>query len=481
MSTFTDRIKLVFEAATGQATAGVAALDRSLESAGKTTTGFTGTLNRVGGALDVMGPQVLATAGAAFVGFGIKAVKAFQDSAIAASDLADATGLTTEEASRWQEVAGDAGVSTEALASAVGKMNKAAGKGELHKLGIDAQGTNEQFLATIQYLDGITDAGKREVEGTKLLGKGWSELAPLIQDAAGARADLAAVSDEQVFDDLEVARAKSIRDLTDQISDAFGRAQLAAGGYFAGVIEGAGDLGKLITDGADKTSLWGKAWGVAKWNLERALEPVITLGTALPELADHMNEQEAAATKAADGIRSLRAAGVEEAETLDDVTAATVTATDATDKLRNAMLKGRSAARDYRGAQADATEALLIYMSKGAQPAASDTDTFAAAIDGLADAALNTPGGMAAALGSIGDLQRSTQRGSPAWSALEDLRVQLLTLQQPTLIKVDVDARRAQVQLDSLNRQLRDLAAGTTITASTSVRAGIRRNGVAFN
>jgi hypothetical protein len=480
MSSFTDQIRLVFEAVTGQATAGVARLDRELDKAGKTTDGLKGYVNRLGGALDAIGPQALAGAAAAVAGLGIKSVKVFQDAAIAAADLADATGLTTEEASRWQEVAGDAGVSTDALASALNKMNRTAAGGGLKSVGIQAQGANEQLIAVMQYLNGIDDAGKRAAEGTRILGKGWAELAPLIADAADARKNLADVSDEQVFDAAEVARAKAIRDITDQISDSFDRAKLAAGGYFAGVIEGASDIGGMISKAADSTSLWGKAWRFGANNVKLALDPVIQLGTALPELADHLNEQEAAADKAAAAVGSLRAADRDLEDATVDVGDAVESTSKKYDELRDSMLKGRDAARDLRSAQRDATEALLIYMSKGTAPAIADTDEFAASIDKMADAALATPAGMSAALNSIDDLQRSTQKGSPAWSALEDLRKQLLNLQQPTVIAIDVDTRQAQVQLDILRRAIRDTANG--VNEIPGIRASIRRNGksVAF-
>jgi hypothetical protein len=88
---------------------------------------------------------------------------------------------------------------------------------------------------------------------------------------------------------------------------------------------------------------------------------------------------------------------------------------------------------------------------------------------------------MAGALHSIDDLQRRSEKGSPAWQALEDLRLQLLGLKTSnTIIAVDVDTRAAQVKLDQLRRAIRDTAAGTIAVTSASTRAAIRRNGNAW-
>ena len=52
-----------------------------------------------------------ATSAAAAIGaFAVKSVKDFQDLALAAGKFGDATGLTSEQASRFIEVAGDVGV-----------------------------------------------------------------------------------------------------------------------------------------------------------------------------------------------------------------------------------------------------------------------------------------------------------------------------------------------------------------------------------
>ena len=61
-------------------------------------------------------------AGAALLEVGNK----WEEAANQAGNMATATGLTTQEASRWAVVARNADVDTTALATSMGKMNKAA-------------------------------------------------------------------------------------------------------------------------------------------------------------------------------------------------------------------------------------------------------------------------------------------------------------------------------------------------------------------
>jgi hypothetical protein len=161
----------------------------------------------------------LTAAGAVAVTFGAKAVQAFQDTALGAGKMADATGLAVSEASRWREVAGDLGVSAEAVTTGLNRMNRAAASGELAKLGITTANTNEQFVRVLGYLDSIPSAAKRASEGTRLLGKGWQELAPLVAKAGELRQRLAEVSEQKVIDDDERRKAERLRDSLDALKD----------------------------------------------------------------------------------------------------------------------------------------------------------------------------------------------------------------------------------------------------------------------
>jgi hypothetical protein len=176
--------------------------------------------------------------GGALAAAGFAAAKSFESAAIAASDMADATGLSVEQASRWQEVARDTGVSTEALSAAVNKMNREAAGGGLRALGISAQGTNDQLLAVLTYLNKIPDANRRAAEGTRLLGRGWQEIAPLIAGAADDRERLAAVSRSRCSTPPTSPAAKQLRDNLDTLDDTATRVKLSWRREFAAGLNG---------------------------------------------------------------------------------------------------------------------------------------------------------------------------------------------------------------------------------------------------
>src|SRR5690606_7200984 len=116
----------------------------------------------------------------------------------------DATGLAVEDASRWIEVAGDIGVESSVLEKAFGKLNREIGNGstELEKYGIGVvrakDGTvdmNATVLAAIDTIKKIEDPTKRAAAGQAAFGRGWQEMAELINmGAEDIAANLAAVS-----------------------------------------------------------------------------------------------------------------------------------------------------------------------------------------------------------------------------------------------------------------------------------------------
>lgn len=182
----------------------------------------------------------LATAGAAAIGaFVVKSVSAFQDLALASGKFADATGLSTEQASRLIEVVGDIGVEAATVEKSVSFMNKTLGNSpevfrelgvEIAKTSSGATDVNQTFLNVIDRLNGIKDPAQRAAAGTKLLGKSWGELAELV--ALGSdelAAALAKVSDSKVIDEDEVRKAREFRAAVDELKDKFEDFALALG------------------------------------------------------------------------------------------------------------------------------------------------------------------------------------------------------------------------------------------------------------
>jgi hypothetical protein len=454
MASFTESIRLVFEASTGAASAAIAKLDTRLAKTGQTTEGLRGAANRAGLAIaDMANPAVI---GGALATAALGAARAFQQGALAAGDMAAATGLSVEQASRWAEVAGDVGVSTEAVSAALNKLNRTAATTDLSNLGITSTDANERLVQTLDYLNGITDSAQRAAEGTRLLGKGWQTLAPLITDAATARKALADVSDAQVFDDREVARARQMRDNLARLADVGEQVKLTWGGDLAAGLNGIVVIVDKIGGAFDRlpdAPPWLST--IAKWT------PPFWARDAAEWIMDIGDNAAEADEKAAKMTGSLRAAGVETeqamrdaAEATTDLADAAAKAVDSFDALASGMLDSRAAARQFRQAQTDARDALVDLGKKGARPAVADLDAFDGALDDLVQSALRTPGGMQQALGAIRDLQTSAGRGSPAWFALEALRLQLEALSTDVVINVNVNTSAALAKLDEVERRI---------------------------
>lgn len=168
---------------------------------------------------------------AAFATFAQKSIGAFQDLALQVDKFSIASGLKAEEASRWVEVAGDLGINVGSVETAIGKMNRTVGQNPtlFKDLGVDlvyakdgALDVNATFLNTIQHLKDIKDPAERAKEGVKLLGKGWTDMALLIDEGAGKlSASLSSVSESKIIDQNEIGKARNFRDATDELKGKF--------------------------------------------------------------------------------------------------------------------------------------------------------------------------------------------------------------------------------------------------------------------
>lgn len=257
MADFTDRVKLVFEAVTSDATSGVGKLKSGVGEAegafGKLKAG-------AGGALDMIKNNAALSAGAAGVAIGAfikSAIGEFQELALEANNFGDAVGLSVEDASRWIEVAGDLGVNVDALQGAVGKLNIATANGVLDKLGVGGDTTNERIISALEHLQGIPNAADRAKEGMAIFGKSWTTLSPLVETAGDLRTALADVSDQKVIDEAEVEKAKRLRDAMDELNGFVEDFTLAVGGGAAGIVadltEGFDALATKARDVAEAT------------------------------------------------------------------------------------------------------------------------------------------------------------------------------------------------------------------------------------
>jgi hypothetical protein len=186
--------------------------------------------DKTAGKMQKVGSGAMAAAGIAGVAL-FEVSKKWEEAALSAGKLADATGLTTEEASRWSDVARDADVDTGVLESSIGKMEKALGKtpDKFVKLGIatkDAAGNqlsmSDVMLNSIDVLNGMQDPAQRAVVASELFGKGYQGMAELTGKSADElRERLAKVGGGQIFTDSDVEDAKKYRDSLNDLGDAF--------------------------------------------------------------------------------------------------------------------------------------------------------------------------------------------------------------------------------------------------------------------
>jgi uncharacterized phage infection (PIP) family protein YhgE len=204
-------------------------------------------------------------AGAAIGAFALKAIDSFQDTALGAGKLRDSLGLTAEEASRFQEVAGDLGIGVDALSSAMGKMNVAAARtpeafdaiGASLKRNADGSiNVQETFLSTVDALNKIPDASARADAAQKIFGKGWKDISELVASGAdGVREALASVEDQKIINDDEIEKARKFRDTMDEWKGKLESATLAVGQFLVsvtGYMEGLGDTIQQTEDILDR-------------------------------------------------------------------------------------------------------------------------------------------------------------------------------------------------------------------------------------
>jgi hypothetical protein len=161
--------------------------------------------------------------------FAVKAVFGAQQLALAAGKLADATGLTVEEASRLKEVAGDIGIDQGILEASIGKMNKALGTSPklFKELGVEiayakdgSVDANKTFLNVVDRLNSIKDPAERARVASQLLGKGWQSMSELIgQGSDKLKKSLDQVSGAKVVNEAELAKARKLRDNLDNLKD----------------------------------------------------------------------------------------------------------------------------------------------------------------------------------------------------------------------------------------------------------------------
>lgn len=231
MASFTERIRLVFDVDNRQATTGIGGIRNAVRDAegftGKFRAGMSSAVGSIGDFVR-SGPgmvTVAGAAGAALLSFADKA----QQLALKVGKLSEATGMSTESASRWVEVAGDVGVEADKLAGLVQKLtrNLGATPDKFAALGVEIQHAkdgsvdmNATLLDAIGVLNKTTDPTKRAALAQQLFGKAWADAAELIgMSADDLSKRLGEVSDAKIISPDDVKRAREYRDSMDKLSD----------------------------------------------------------------------------------------------------------------------------------------------------------------------------------------------------------------------------------------------------------------------
>jgi hypothetical protein len=291
---FSDKLTVVIDFVTGPAQSGLG----KMRSEVKKAEGAFGKMQAAGSvafdAVKANAANFAMAAGAALVTFGVKSVKAFQDTALAAGQFSDATGIGTEAASRWIEVAGDFGIEAGAVQGAMQKMNRAIadGKPTIEQFG-DAivrskDGTVDSaasFQNLITQIGAIKDPTERAQAAQEVFGRSYGDVARLMEMSAG---DLAAalgnVSDAKVIDPAELEKARRFQASMDNLKDKLEDVSLALGESLVPMLSDTADTLGAVSDAADLVT--GAQGG---GGLGRLLEVANALGSPLGALEAGMS------------------------------------------------------------------------------------------------------------------------------------------------------------------------------------------------
>ena len=239
MASFSDTVKVLIDVDSTGAVSGLANFRKSFSEAETATDKFK---TVTGGAFDAIknnaGTLALG-AGTAIAGFAMKAIGDFQDMALAVDDFRNKTNLTLDQSSRWNALADDLGVPSDAITKIFDKLGKAADQQipAFDRLGVAVQfgpdGATDieaTFLKVISKLQEIEDPAARAKIQADLFGKGWTNAAELINMSADdIQKALEGVGEAEIIDQEEIEKAKDLRAAQDELGDAFAALSLTLG------------------------------------------------------------------------------------------------------------------------------------------------------------------------------------------------------------------------------------------------------------
>lgn len=190
-------------------------------------------------ALGAAVPAAAATAGAAIAGFAVKSISDFQNTAQEVLHFKEVAGGTAESASRWVETFNDYGVSADTAGSLVGKLARVTetAPDSIEKYGVSIAHAkdgsidlNATLLNVIDTLHNAPDASTQAALGTAAFGKGWQDMAKVIDvGAQGIKQDFDSISGGQIFSEKDLQNSEEFRLALDNLSDAVAGVENAIG------------------------------------------------------------------------------------------------------------------------------------------------------------------------------------------------------------------------------------------------------------
>lgn len=410
---FVERLKIILDFEGDHTTKGLRAIGKEISN----TEGFWNKLkvgaNGAKGALtDFITSGAGAATTAAVLGAGLyKAVDAAADLGQEVGKLSDATGLTTEQASRWLEVADDMGIGADKVAGLIEKMTKNLGAApeKFKELGIEIQyaadGTadmNATMLLAIDRINAISDPTKKAKAAADLFGKSWADASELVgMSSSEIKKRLDDVADAKVFSKEDVKASREYRDAIANLEDTLGDLAISIGKELVPAITALAKGTKTVTDFGDAVGGFdvtpaGDALGYVKdqaLGLESGLQAsvraaiqareafndlpptLIQVGDASKEtaqaeyeqsqaadtakrsskaLASVLDDQADAARRAAEGSRDAESSALDMADAYDDMNEAVQHSIDVSNDENATQAEKDRAYRDVRRSQLEA-------------------------------------------------------------------------------------------------------------------------------
>ena len=401
--------------ATGEAEGGFKSFSQHLDDIGRKVGAAEGLGGKAKAAWGGLGDILSTTGGKAAVasaGVGAlavvagKAVTEFEDTTVAVGKFRDATGTTSEEASRFVEVFDDLGIGAETGAAAIGNMEKTLGSNTqaFDQFGVSvvraSDGTIDAtatFTSAVDALSRIEDPAKRAAAGAAIFGKGWQGMAEVIDGGAPAlKTALESVQPSKIFTDADIQSGRDVRDAFDKLADAGQGLMLTLGKALAPAIA---EMAPVFADVVEKAGPLVELAGKSLVGSFKLLAPVIeavtkVIGPLLDGLGKVMDLVDNAASAVEDFFVDMPDGAVAEGA-FDKVKRGAQGAGDVVKVTSGVTRDAAAAAKEH--AQATKDQAAALEEATRAQEALlaaemSSIDTgfrLADATQGVADAAAN--------------------------------------------------------------------------------------------